>query len=107
MAAPVIPAFVHVRNPGDVQDLNRMQDNLAATLGPMVLCALLQGRLLTGVVLANGANNVAHGLGRAPLGAIVVLQDVANALWASASATPSTFIVIHATTAVVASLWVF
>lgn len=54
-------------------ELNRVQDRLVQKLNPVLLTPLLDGRLITGIVFAAGvAQDVAHGLGRKPLGYIQI-----------------------------------
>lgn len=59
----MIAQFTKIQSPDDV--LNRVQDQLAKTLNPVLRNSLLNGNLVRGVVLvASTPQQVAHGLGR-------------------------------------------
>lgn len=53
------------------RELEQVQQNVLSAFGPLTKIAILQGRQIDAVALTTTAVNVAHGLGRQPLGYIV------------------------------------
>ena len=70
--------------------LNRSQSEIAAKVNQVLTNPLLNGRLIPGVVLlaANNPTNVEHGLGRQPLGWIVIDSHNNAVTWASDDSNP-------------------
>lgn len=56
------------RTPVPDRQTQRFVDNVVAVMNPILMAALLGGRLLQGVDLAVGTNKVNHGLGRKLIG---------------------------------------
>lgn len=65
------------------EELNRIQDRLVAVLNPVLLQAILDGRIIEDAKLAaGGANNdVAHKLNRKPIGWFVVGKNAQADVW--------------------------
>jgi hypothetical protein len=85
--------------------LNRIQTNLNDALQPLETSPLTGGTMLSGVVLAAGQNNVAHGLQRLPHFFVVTYLNANTAVWASAPF-DSTYLYLSVSTACTVSLWV-
>lgn len=114
----MIPPFRRIRTADP--DLDRVQDSLAQTLDPVVKAALLNNVLVsnmpgtavgTTVQLNIGTSfqNVAHTLGRTPIGWLVVRRDADANVWETAIGNPDAtkFLRLRATVAVNVTLLVF
>ena len=89
------------------REINLLQKNVEASLGPLVANPLLNGSLLTGVNLASGANSVNHKLGRVPRGWFIVSSSTADVVYGSVSSATDTTLTLTASGAITVSLWVF
>lgn len=85
--------------------LNRIQAELASKLNPVLTCPILNGTLVQASLLASGAVNVNHGLGRVPQGWIVVGIDAQATVWSSGSTNKTLTLLTSADAGV--TLWVF
>lgn len=101
-----LPPFAIVRP--ESKDLSRVQDNIYASLLPVWAVPFLDGVKLANQVLGATAKDVAHGLGRAWQGCIVLKRN-ANAVIYQPSSTANTgqFITLQASATVTADLWVY
>jgi hypothetical protein len=100
-----LPAFRKLNTDDDV--LNRLQDNVGQTLGPVLACPLLAGQQLNNISLNAGVNSVNHLLGRTPLGCIVTSLSASVTLNADVSTATATVISIGVTAPTTASFWVY
>jgi len=66
---PLLKAFRKIKVSD--RELDQVQQNVLAAFGPLTKIEILQGRQINAVDLTTTAVNVAHGLGRQPLGYIV------------------------------------
>jgi len=92
------------------QELNRVQQNMAEALRPVLTAAVLDGRLVEDVALATGQDNVVnHGLGRAVRGWLVVRQNAQADLWdtQASNAVPGRTLLMRTSATVTVTLWVF
>ncbi len=60
----------------------------AATLNPVLLNPLLGGQVISGIILATGANVINHRLSRKLVGYIVVLNNAAETFYDSQATNP-------------------
>jgi hypothetical protein len=81
----------------------------AATLNTLLANPIVNGSILSGVVLASGANTVNHGLGRPLQGYIVILNNSAVTIHDSQSSNqmPQLTLILNASGATTVSLYVF
>ena len=86
-------------------EVSQFQDNVAAVLQPLSKLPILDGNLVEFRV-TSGANKLAHGLGRTPLGWHLADTDAAVVLYRSA-ASDSSFLTLTADTSATIKLWVF
>lgn len=93
------------RKLGASDELNKVQDNIEAALGPVLGSAIIDGVLLSNVELQTGLNVVAHKLGREPRGWILVSPQANESIWSSGQ-TRSTLL-INASGPITSSFWVF
>jgi len=84
--------------------LNRIQAEVQK-VNSVLTCPLLNGNLVTADLLASGGVSVNHGLGRAPLGWIVVDAPVAVTTWSTES--NRNVLVLNASADASVTLWVF
>jgi hypothetical protein len=66
----MIPKFTKVQTQD--RELNQVQQNLVRSLTPLLSLSLLNGVILSGIVLASGDNTVSHTLGRTLTGWFLV-----------------------------------
>lgn len=81
----------------------------AAALNPLLANPLMGGRILKNLPIYSGTNSVAHGLQRDLQGYIVILNS-ANVTFYDSQATnqkPDLFLILNASGATTASLYVF
>lgn len=83
---------------------NRHSDAVREAIGELQGLAVLNGQFVT-VALASGSNRVAHGLGRQPVGWMVVDTDAAVTVYRTAWS--ATTLDLTASGAVTVKLWVF
>lgn len=84
--------------------LNRVQDNISKVINPIASNPLIDGVLLS-FSITTTATKYPHGLGRKPLGWILVAPQADARVWQTAS--DSTTLTLMASAAVTCSLWVF
>lgn len=86
-----------------------MQQQWAQQLNPLIANVLLQGKLLSGVSLANGTTVINHGLGRDLKGYMVVLKSGTSSISDNQliNPTPSLTLSLNSSAAITVSLWVF
>ncbi len=89
--------------------LNRIQAEIQARLNPVLTCPLLNGVLVSADLLAAGVNSVAHGLGRAPQGWILVSPGANAVVWGDVvpAAKAKQILLLNTTADVSVKLWVF
>lgn len=90
--------------------LKEMQERVEDALLPIVDSSIIDGKLLTGHVLASGTTSViAHGLGRKLKGWIVVSKNAAQHVYdvQASNDSPELFLHLTAGGAVTVDLWVF
>ncbi len=103
-----ITAFRKVRTKND--DVQLLQDAVAVVLQDVRSRTLLDGRLVSGVVLAAGVVNVVdHFLERAPQGYVVVKSSAAASVYDTqdGNVTPKRSLHLWTSADVTVSLWVF
>jgi hypothetical protein len=76
-----------------------------SSLDPVLANQLLQGNLLTSVLLAIGSNQVAHKLQRQPVGWIITDQTGSSVIYRLSW--DNNFIVLNASQPVTINLWCF
>lgn len=101
----------HASDPVNALDLAQVQDNIEATLQPLLMNPILDGGILLSRV-ALGATTVAvpHKLNRALRGWVVVDRDADARVWRDASTvnpTPTSTLPLKASAAVNVTLYVF
>jgi len=90
--------------------LKEIQERVEDALLPVVDSSIIDGKLLTGHVLASGTTSViAHGLGRKLKGWVVVSKNAAQHVYDAQASNDSPDIFLHLTAggAVTVDLWVF
>lgn len=89
--------------------INQLQQNFAQALEPLLSNPITQGVLLTSVKLTSGANQVQHGLGRAPQGWIPVRVRGSATLYdeQDTNSTPSLTLSLVTSADVTVDLYVF
>ena len=101
---PILP-FNKVRTEDD--NLRRVQDNIEAPLKDISSKTILDGQLLTGIKLtASLPNQVAHKLGRKPVGWIVSGLTENATIW-EVKKPSSLFLYLEPSADCTLSLWVF
>jgi len=91
------------------RDLDSVQTNVAQSLTPLLKSAIVDGALVTDILLASGVNRVSHSLGRIPLGWIIVDRDTAATVFKSVAPniTDSSTISFTASAPITISVWFF
>lgn len=81
----------------------------AASLNPILSNPLINGRVLSGIVLKTGANPINHGLGEPLQGYFVILNSAAVTFYDSQSTNqrPDLTLILNASGATTVSLYVF
>lgn len=81
----------------------------AATLNPILGNPLVNGNILTGIVLKSGVNTINHGLGRKLQGYVVILNSSASTFHDNQSTNqyPDLTLVLNASGTATVSLYVF
>lgn len=81
----------------------------SASLNPLLANPLMGGRLLNGIVLTTGVNNINHGLQRKLRGYIVVMKSANVTLYDSqlTNQMPDFTLILNASGAATVSLYVF
>jgi hypothetical protein len=96
---------VHTAN----RELNQVQENVARALAPIFGNPIVDGVLLTGVVLASGANVISHTLDRKLVGWIIIRQRALAQVYDTqdSNATPALTLQLQASAPVTVDLYVF
>ncbi len=81
----------------------------AASLNPLLANPLMGGRLLEGIVLTTGVNNISHGLQRKLRGYFVVLKSANVTIYDSQATNqmPDLTLILNASGAATVTLYVF
>lgn len=98
---PLAPDRLNVKD----DDLRRVQESLYQSVTSMVGIPILDGDLMTGVVLGTTPADIVHRLQRLPRGWVVVGKNADARVW-STSRTRTTLLMV-ASAAVTVDLWVF
>lgn len=90
-------------------ELQQFQDSVAEVLGPIRAAEVVDGVLISGVVIPTGTpKSVAHKLGRPPQGWIVVSKNAASDVWEDITYSfRSKFLRLSSSADVTINLWVF
>lgn len=88
------------------EDLAKVQNAIEQTVAPILNSVIIDGVLLTGIVLTTTATQVAHTLNRIPLGYLIVGQDKHATFYSSARDSRTITLLSSAATTTV-DLWVF
>lgn len=95
------------RVPTQNGEIAAVQDQIEMAFGEMDRqIPFLDGARMTSVVIAGSSTRVAHGLGRVPLGFLILKRNANQNVW-EASAADSRFLNLQAGGAVTVDLWVF
>ena len=92
------------------KDLQKVQQNVENAIEPIIRKEIIDGVLLTKVCLEPGiSNEVKHGLGREPLGWIVVRKRADARIWdvQDFNRNPSKVLSLTCSHAVTVDLWIF
>lgn len=89
--------------------LNMIQDNVSNILDPYSSKEILQGQILQNVDLASGSNNVAHKLGRKPIGWFLVRRRSTAVIYDTQDTNPDSalFLRLVASAETTVDLYVF
>ncbi len=102
----MIPSFKRIKS--SIDDLNLVQDAVDAVLRVIRIKDLLDGRLISDLILDHSVvNTIDHGLEKPIRGWFVVRKDANSDIWESISEFPSKQFNLNATADVTVSLWVF
>jgi len=104
----MLKAFPKIQSDDDVQ--NRIQDNIAQTIAPIIAQPILGGNLLTGIVLVSGQDNIVnHKLGRKLQGWVVTRIVTDATVWDSQSLNPNYLqtLILNCSANTTLDLWVF
>jgi len=91
-------------------DLNKVQDNIQTFVEPLVINPTLDGNLVKNIcLLPLVSNEVTHGLGRIPLGWMVVRKRKDSRIWdlQDTNSTPSKTLSIACSHECQIDIWVF
>jgi hypothetical protein len=89
--------------------LNMIQDNVSNILDPYSSKEILQGQILTNIVLVSGSNRVAHKLGRKLLGWFIVRQRASASIYDTQDSNPDPilFLTLTSSANVTVDIYVF
>ena len=87
------------------RSVSNFQDNVANSFGPLLKLPIVDGILLTGIVLATGSNQFAHNLARQPIGWMVADLNAAATIYRTAWTDKT--LSLTASAPVTLNLWVF
>lgn len=103
--------FAETEDPKEMaRNLRHIQDSVIASVNPLLLTPVVDGRIITGVSIANTATAVNHGLGRLPLGWVVITKDTANHVFEATAdrlARTDKHLRLTASATTIVDLWVF
>lgn len=86
-------------------DLNKVQDNIEYALGPVLASAIIDGVQVNAIELTTTPLAVSHGLGRRPLGWIIVDQNADARVWSIAR--DKNVIILQASSPCTISVWAY
>lgn len=91
------------------EDTAKLQERLQEYLQPITKCPLIDGVLLTDLVLPAGTNTISHKLGRKLIGWIVVRNQANSVLWdgQNGNSLPEKTLIISCSAPTTIDLWVF
>lgn len=102
----MIPAFRVIRT--TVRDIQKLQDALARVFNAIQTKEILDGRLISDIVIETGTpKEINHGLGKPIRGWIITDINADANVYRSASTTPNSTFVLNASANCTVSLWVF
>lgn len=90
--------------------LSLLQTSWMAQLNPVLSAPLVNGRIIASVALTTGSNTIDHGLGRAPLGWLVIRQrDAYSEIYDTQDENPipSSTLLLNSSADVTVDLFVF
>lgn len=90
---------------GQSDELTQLQSNVEQALQPILRSPIINGTLIESVSIGTSATQVAHKLGRKPLGYFVAAQFGPGEIWAADFSV--SYISFTASTPVTVNLWVF
>lgn len=105
MAGPRIRDYKKIKSDDEV--LNRVQDQVATSIGQLLRTDILDGRLIKEVSLTAGANTVEHKLDRVLRGWFITKKNAFADVHDAVTSQPDKFLVLQASAAVTVNLWVF
>ena len=88
-------------------ETNQLQNNVAEFLNQVTSKSILDGRILENVAVSTTATEIAHGLGRKPLGYIIVKSNAHVTIYDTTSTTPTVTIKLTASATATINLWIF
>lgn len=88
-------------------DKGKVDQRVGDLLNTIRGISFLDGTLLEGVALTTSAKAVQHGLGRKPLGYLILTQDAAAVVREAKQSRTSTTFTLTASTTVTVDIWVF
>ena len=93
----------------DDRNVNQLQQNVQAALGPLLTNPALNGRVLQGISLLAGPNIINHGLGRKLVGWMIVRQRAASSVYDAqdVNTQPALTLALVVSAPVVCDLYVF
>ena len=93
----------------DEPNLSKFQDNVGAALEPIIASPIIDGVVLTNVLLANGTTNIEHKLGRPLRGWIITRQRGPAQVYdlQDSNTSPSRLLTLISDTEVSIDLWCY
>ena len=88
-------------------ELSKVQRNTAAFAQQLIGNPILDGNLLEDLAVTTTATDFSHGLGRKPLGYILVKASAGVTLFDTESTTPNVTLKLTASASSTISIWVF
>lgn len=90
------------------EEVKHLQDAVALIFNQVLKKQIIDGRIIEDVVVNTGSPvSVAHGLGKAVRGWVVIKKNANADVWDSASVTPTATMDLNSSANVTISLWVF
>lgn len=88
--------------------IDRNFDDVAQFSASVVASKIADNVVVENVIVGTSATNIAHGLGRPPIGWVIIDKNANATVWKpSASPQPSTLLTLQASTQVTISLLIF
>jgi hypothetical protein len=88
-------------------ETSTLQNNIGDFAQQLVRVPFLDGNLIEDVSLSTTATEVAHGLGREPVGYFIVKANAAVDVYDTTSTTPKVTIKLTASTTATCNIWIF